>query len=144
VSDRIPSDHDAVSTERVHLSAVGRTSRLQVPLPESVSCRPDDRICLAVDGTNLFAQVERTLDGEPAVRGAFETRRLARTSDGTDRLGAWLDSAGFEDGDPLCLDVLTEGYAYGLRAPGARVVYSPPPEPDRSLDSIAQNLTERE
>jgi hypothetical protein len=109
-----------------------------------VSCGPDDRLCLSVSGTNLFTQVETTLDGEPVIRGAFETRRLARTREGTDRLGEWLDSVGLGDGDPLCLDVLTEGYAYGLREPGTRVVYAPPPEPNQSLDAIAQDLADQE
>ncbi|MFC7057968.1 DUF7112 family protein [Halovenus salina] len=37
-------------------------------------------------------------------------------------------------------DVLRTGYAYGLRRPGERVVYSPPEQPDSSLTDIARDL----
>jgi hypothetical protein len=38
--------------------------------------------------------------------------------------------------------VLTEGYAYGLREPGKRVVYEPVERPDSSLADIAESLEE--
>jgi len=83
-----------------------------------------------------------TLDDDPVVRGAFATRPLARRGDGEDELARWLDRVGADAGDTLVLDVLAEGYAYGLREPGTRVVYAPPDPPDQSLADIARNLGE--
>lgn len=141
--DAVPSDHDAVESHRISLSSVGRTNRLQLPLPEELSCGPGDIVSLSLAGDGRFAAVTTTLGGEPAIRDAFPTRRLARTDgEGTDELASWLDSVGLDAGDTLVLDVLTDGYAYGLREPGTRVVYSPPDQPDSSLAAIARDVTE--
>jgi len=140
VTERVPSDHDAVESHRVHLDSVGRTSRVQLPLPDDLDSAVDDVVCLCFDGSVFYAQVETTLDGQPAIRRAATDQQLARSGDGEDTLGAWLSDAGLSGGDPLLLDVLTPGWAYGLRLPGERVVYSPPARPDDSLASIARDL----
>jgi hypothetical protein len=142
VTERVPSDHDAVESHRVHLSTVGRTSRFQLSLPEELSCESGDVVSLSLAGDQAYAEVETTLDGEPAIRGAFPDRNLARNRDGRDEFDAWLRDAGASAGDPLVLDVLTTGYAYGLRLPGDRVVYAAPEQPDSSLQSIAKSLDE--
>lgn len=105
-----------------------------------MSCEPDDVLSLSLAGDGAYSQVERTLDGDPAVRGAYADRNLARTREGADELDAWLQAGDSSAGDPLVFDVLTPGYAYGLRLPGDRVVYAPPEQPDSSLDSIARDL----
>lgn len=138
--DHIPSDHATVESHRVHLSQIGRTGRLQLPLPESLSCDVGEFVRLSFDGRNYHAKVTRSLDGAHAITGAFPTRQLARTEEGTDELARWLDDIGAERGDPLVFDVLTAGYAYGLREPGERVVYSPPDSPDSSLADIARDI----
>ena len=138
--DRIPSNHATVENHRVHLSQVGRAGGLELPLPESLACEVGDFVRLSVDGGNYHAAVTRSLDGTRVVTGAFPTRQLARTEAGTDELNRWLEDIGAERGDPLVLDVLTAGYAYGLREPGERVVYSAPDSPDSSLADIARNL----
>ena len=143
--DGLPSDHDAVESHRVHLRQVGRTSRLAVSLPESLSCVPDDVVRLSLEGTVAYARVDTDLRDNPVVRGAFPTKRLARTPDeGEDRLASWVSEAGFDGGDPAVLDVVTEGYAYGLRQPGERVVYASVDAPDSSLADIADSLGRRE
>jgi len=142
VTDRIPSDHDAIDSHRVHLSTVGRTRRLQVVLPSAIECTVGDVVFVSLEGDGRYAQVTAGLDGESTLQNAFPTRQLARTQSGDDKLRAWLDDASLADGDPLILDVLRTGYAYGLRRPGERVVYSPPEPPDSGLQDIAESLGE--
>jgi len=98
---------------------------------------------LAIDGESSYAEVTSTLGGDSAIHGAFANRRLAHTEgEGENRLQNWLDSCGRGPGDTVVLDVLTGGFAYGVREPGARVVYDPPDPPDSSLSDIAASLGE--
>lgn len=140
MSDSLPSDHPAVDSYRVHLSAVGRTGRLQIPLPDECSPTADDIVSLSFGGRTHYGQVETTLDGQRVLRGAYRNRRQARERDGENTLRDWLRELGLGAGDPLLLDVLTSGYAYGVREPGQRVVYHPPDQPDTSLTDIARSL----
>ncbi len=142
MSDAIPSDHDAVDSYRVELAAVGRTGRAQLPLPAALTCDTGDTVSLTVGGEALYAVVDSTLEDEPVIRGAFENRRLARTEDGENQLRGWLDANGFGPRTTLVLDVVTEGYAYGLREPGSRVVYEVTEPPNSSLADIANSLEE--
>lgn len=142
MTDRIPSDHDTVSTHRVSLSSVGRTSRVQVSLPDGLSCEPFDVVSLSLSGRNYHSQLQRAVSGDLVVRGAFDNRRLAKADGGDNRFQEWVTDAGRGPGDSLELDVLREGFAYGLRVPGERVIYEPP-EPQRSsLTDIAESLEE--
>jgi len=141
VTERVPSDHDTVETHRVHLAQVGRTRRLQVELPETLECPIDDVISLSLEADAYHAQVTASLDGPPTVRRAFPTRQLARSPDAeSDKLSPYLDAHGLDAGDPLALDVLRTGYAYGLRRPGERVVYAPPDPPNSTLVDIARDV----
>jgi len=142
VTDRLPSDNPVVDSHRVELDAVGSTGRAQLVLPPGLSCGPGDIVRLSLEGTQTHAEVVSTLRGEGAVRRACRNRRLARTGEGTDLLGGWLDDGGHGPGSTLLLDVLTEGYAYGLREPGERVLYEPVEPPDSSLADIAESLDE--
>ena len=139
--DRLVSDHDTVTSHRVSLERVGRTDRSQLPLPDELGVAVGDAISLSLAGRQAHARVERTLDGEPALRGAFPTRRLARVeAPEAELLVEWLSETGLSPGDAIVLDILVEGYAYGLRPPGERVVYSPPDPPDSSLAEIADEF----
>ena len=141
--DTVPSDHPTVDSHRVSVGQVGRTGRVELALPAAVDATAGDIVFLSLDGDGTYAQVESILEGEPVVRGAFANRRLARsTGEGEDRLTAWLEDCGLETGETVVLDVLTPGFAYGLREPGARVVYAPPDPPDSSLVDIASSLAE--
>lgn len=140
MSDRVPSDHATVDSRRVHLSTVGRTRRLQIVLPDDLDCELEDVISLSLEGETRWTQVTASLDGDPTVQGAYRTRQASRTETGENELRAWLDEVGLSAGDAVVLDVLREGYAYGLRRPGERVVYSPPDPLDSSLADIAQDL----
>ena len=138
--DPIPSDHPVVDSHRVELDAIGSTGRPQVVLPPGLSCGVGETVWLSLAGAGSHAEVVESLDGDAAIRAAYANRRLARTGEGTDLLGDWFDENGFDPGTTLVLDVLTEGYGYGLREPGTRVVYEPVERPDPSLADIAESL----
>lgn len=140
MADRIPSDHAAVESHRVRVTTVGRTRRRQVELP--VPLEVGERIYCSLEGSPAHAVVRAGLDGGATLQDAFLTREAARTRAGEDRLAAWLDEGGLTGGEALVLDVLREGYAYGLRRPGERVVYAPPEPPNASLADIAERVEE--
>lgn len=140
MADRIPSDHETIESHRVHLSTVGRTRRPQLTLPDGLGCAIGDVIVLSLESDTVYAEVTSGLDGDPTIQSAARTRGAAGEQDGDNELRNWLDSHDIEKGDALVLDVLRTGYAYGLRRPGERVVYSPPDPPDSSLADIAKNL----
>ncbi len=142
MTDRIPSDHETITSHRVSLSSVGRTSRVQVVLPDALDCDPFDIVSLALSGRNYHSQLTRAVSGDIVIMGAFANRRLARTAEGENQFQQWVADSGRGPGDSLELDVLRDGFAYGLRIPGERVIYEPP-EPQRSsLSDIAQSLEE--
>jgi hypothetical protein len=143
VPDAIPSDHPTVDSLRVECSQIGRTGRLQLLLPGDLSGESGAAIRLHIEGTTAYTAVVSTLDGEFAIQGAYANRRRARTEEGTDLLQEWLESNGYGPESTLVLDVLTDGYGYGLREPGDRVVYEPTDSPNSSLAEIAQSI-ERE
>ena len=140
MSERVPSDHDAVDTHRVHIEAVGRTGRPRVVLPDGVDLRDGDTITLALDGDDYEARVETSLDGDRTVTHVADNRRLARERDGENRLAEWVAQAGVSVDGSAHLDVVTEGHQYGLRTPGKRVVYTATDAPDSSLSDIASDL----
>ena len=140
MADAIPSDHSAVDSFRVDLTTVGSTSRPQVLVPEELDCERDEFVRLVLGDRQTHTQVVSTLDGDRAIQGAYANKRLARTADGENLLATWLDDVGVEPRATLVLDVLTEGYAYGLRLPGERVVYEPLEKPNSSLSDIAESL----
>jgi hypothetical protein len=140
MSERVPSDHDAVDTHRVPVEAVGRTGRPRVVLPDGVGLSDGDVVTLALDGDNYEAHVETTLDGTLTVTHVADNRRLARERDGENRLAEWVADGTVSVGGSAHLDVVTEGHQYGLRTPGARVVYTATDAPDSSLSDIASDL----
>ncbi|MEF8881251.1 MAG: hypothetical protein V5A34_01845 [Halapricum sp.] len=142
MADRVPSDHETVSTYRVTLATVGRTGRPRIELPEDVHVQEDEIVRLSFDGGEYHARVETSLDGTSVLNGAFDNARLARSDEGEDRLTEWIAGTDVEPRRSLLLDVLTEGYHYGLREPGERVVYTVREPPDSSLTDIAQSLEE--
>jgi hypothetical protein len=142
---RIPSDHATVTSHSLAVDQVGRTSRPQLPL-DSVApfeLAPGAVLSLSLLGTQSYTQLAQTLAGAPALRSAFQTRRLARVEEPTaedNRLADWIDGAGLAAGDRVVFDVLAAGHAYGLRAPGERVVYDSPARPDPALSDIAEKF----
>ena len=140
MSERVPSDHDAVDTHRVPVEAVGRTGRPRVVLPDEIDLQDGDIVTLALDGDEYKARVETSLDGDRTVTHVADNRRLARERDGENRLTEWVAEADVSVGGSAHLDVVTEGHQYGLRTPGKRVVYTATDAPDSSLSDIASDL----
>lgn len=140
MADAIPSDHPAVDSFRVDLTTVGSTARPQVLLPTELDCDAESFVRVVLDGKQTHAQVVSTLDGDRAFRGAYANKRMARSTDGENLLASWLEEVGLDAPTTLVLDVVTEGYAYGLRVPGERVVYEPVEKPNSSLSDIAESL----
>ncbi|MHB9287196.1 hypothetical protein ACKVMT_09160 [Halobacteriales archaeon Cl-PHB] len=142
MSDRVPSDHDSLSSHRTSLESVGRTSRLRVPLPETLDepLAAEDEIELSLEGNSCHARVESTLGGDLCVERAADNARLARTGEGEDRLAAWLDGVGLAAGDPVLVDEVTPGYKLGVRRPGERVIYAATEPPSDSLADIARDI----
>jgi hypothetical protein len=136
----VPSDHDAVETHRVTVSAVGRTDRPAVELPGAVECEAGDTCWFALDGTGYHARIERTLEDERVIKHVADNARLARRGEGENRLVDWVEAADVSLGGSAHFDVVTAGYAYGLRTPGSRVVYRAPDPPNEDLAAIAQDL----
>ena len=142
MTERLPSDHDAVASHRVQLERVGRTNRIRVPVPDPLDPEPGTVVRLSLEGEACHGRVTETLEGAPTIAAARDNARLARADEGPDRLAEWTTDHDLSAGDPLVCDVLTEGYAYGLRRPGERVVYSAPDAPDDSLSAIARDRGE--
>ncbi|MUV90896.1 hypothetical protein GJ629_14160 [Halapricum sp. CBA1109] len=144
MGERVPSDHDTVSSYRIPVESVGRTSRLRLALPSAVPVAAGDVLRLTLDGRDAHAQVTDGIEGGLQVRGAYDNARLARETDAdaTDRLREWLSAADRSAGQSVLLDELVAGDHYGLRAPGERVVYTVKRSPSGSLSDIAEDLGE--
>jgi hypothetical protein len=140
VADRLPSDHDAVESRRGELTQVGRTDRPQVELPRDLSVAPGEMIRVALDGTGYSTEVAETLAGTPVIRHVADNDRLARERAGTNQLAEWVRTADVTIGNAVTVDVVTEGYMYGIRTPGQRAVYTATEQPDSSLADIAAEL----
>ena len=140
MADRLPSDHDAVETHRATVSQVGRTGRPQVELPDAVSLAEGAAVRVVIDGDEYHGRVETTLDGTRVFRRVADNARLAREAEGENRLAEWFDGLSVAFGGSVHFDVVTPGHKYGLRTPGARVVYTATDGPDESLADIARDL----
>lgn len=144
--DRVPSDHDSITTVDATLSPHGATRRPAIELPdEAADVVPTGEVVrLSLSGDVYHARFE-AYAGSVRATGAFDTPELARSpGDGQNRLRGWIDEQGLEYGRTVHLDVIEPGFKYGLRAPGERVVYDAPSAPDESLASIARRLDEGE
>jgi hypothetical protein len=145
VPARVPSDHGSIETFRATVESVGRTDRPKVVLPEDAgeALDADEVVRLVVDDRTYHTRVDVDLDGGRELRGAFRSPTLARDPDaGEDHLAAWLAETGIETGNSVLVDVVTEGFQYGLREPGARAVYEVAEKPDDGLASIARDIDE--
>jgi hypothetical protein len=143
VADRVPSDHPSVDSVRAELVRAGRTDRPRVALLEKAADRfPDGEVVrLVVDGAERFTRVDGGDRGDRRqLRGAHETPADARDRHaGSDHLGDWQDAHDVRFGGAVLVDVVEDGYKYGLRAPGERAVYESG-SPDSSLADIAEDL----
>ena len=142
MSSRLPSDSDAVETDRAELVRLGSARTQGVRLPERASdeVSAGDTVRVVFDGGEYHAVVAEDTRGL-LLRGAYDNKRLARTTgEGENRLAEWLRELGRESGNSVEFDTVVEGEQYGLRAPGDRTVYTVTQGPRSSLSSIADQL----
>lgn len=145
MADRIASDHSSVRTVDATVTRAGRTDRPKLVLPtDAADLFPDgDVVRVVLDGTRR-AQVTRSFDGEPEIPGVYDTPDQAREGSGENRLPDWLDDRGLDFGRTVHVDVIAEGFEYGLRAPGERRVYDATEQPDSGLTAIAKEVEDRD
>lgn len=148
MSEKVPSDHPTISTVDATLARSGATARPRIDLPpEAADQFPADEIVRVVlDGQEYRARIERAFEGDGLqIRGAYDSPRLARNpGEGENRLVEWYDESGLSFGRTVLVDVVTEGFKYGLRAPGSRAVYDATEAPDESLAAIAEQVEDSE
>ncbi|MDZ7745115.1 MAG: hypothetical protein U5K28_00760 [Halobacteriales archaeon] len=142
MADSVPSD--AVNSVRATLARAGRTDRPKVTVPDEESeLFPEFEIVRLGTGTGTyFARVELAIDDTMEIRGLYDNARLAKEGDGENHLPTWADDNGLDFGRTVHLDIVDEGFLYGLRAPGERVVYRVPDRPDDGLADIAEQIEE--
>ena len=141
MSDRVPSDHPSVTTLRAALARSGGTRRPCLRLPDDLALAEGDLIRLVLDGRSRHARVAADSAGL-FVRGAYDNRRLARTTgEGDNRLVEWCREHDRDAGDAVELDEVEAGYLYGLRVPGLRAVYTVADRPSDSLASLAEKFS---
>jgi hypothetical protein len=138
--ESVPSD--AVDSVRATLERAGRTDRPKIVVPDDArDAVPEGAVVrLSADGATYHARVELAIDDSLELRGLYDNARLAREGDGENRLAAWADGQGLDFGRTVHLDVVDEGFFYGLRAPGERAVYRVPDRPDEGLADIARQV----
>jgi hypothetical protein len=139
--DRVSSD--AVPTVRATLVKHGAMDRLRVELPEAEMDRfpAGDVVRVVLDGDTRHAEVKRHLtDDTYLLAGAFDTPEAARERSGEDRLEPWCEAANRQPGGSVLVDVVEEGFLYGLRAPGQKEFYTAVEAPEESLADIAESV----
>lgn len=140
MTNRLPSDADAVRTTPADIVRDGGTQRPAVQLDESIELQAGDTIRLVLDRSTYYAMIHRVSDGY-FLRGAYDNRRLARTAGGGEnRLRRWLRTVDRGPGDVVDCDTVVPGELYGLRCPGDRTVYTVTQDPKDSLADIARDL----
>jgi hypothetical protein len=134
--------HESLSSVVGTVERTGATRRLEVRLPSDDASFPvGDVVRVVLDGSEYRARVDRTADGTPVFRGAYDTPSQARDPGGaTNRLGDWVESEGLEAGRSVHVDVVEQGFKYGVRAPGGDATYESTGTPDAGLADIAASL----
>ena len=142
MADSVPSD--AVNSVRATLVRAGRTDRPKVTVPDEATDQfPEFEVVRIGTGNDTyFARVELAIDDTMEIRGLYDNARLAKEGDGENHLPAWADDNGLDFERTVHLDIVDEGFFYGLRAPGERVVYRVPDRPDDGLSDIAEGIEE--
>lgn len=133
--------HEAIETVDGSVERVGGTRRRRIVAP-GLAPPADDVVRVDVDGTTYRAPVDETTAGDLAITGAYETPTMARNRTGTDHLAAFIDDHDLDIGRSVHVDVVEDGFRYGVRAPGQRATYESTGKPKSSLADIARRLDE--
>ena len=142
MADRLPSDHDSITTVRATLVRRGGTSRPAIELPgdSDVPFPSGDVVRVVIDGDERFARITASESGV-RIPGIYDDPSFARDP-GTapNRFVEWFERSDLEIGGSVLVDEIEPEFKYGLRIPGERVFYEATESPDDSLASIARNL----
>lgn len=135
--------HESLTSVVGTVDRAGGTRRLELRLPTDgeASFPAGDVVRVVLDGTEHRARVDRTADGTPVFRGAYDTPTQARDPGAAaNRLAEWVESEDLEAGRSVHVDVVEEEFKYGVRAPGADATYESTGQPDSGLADIAASL----
>jgi hypothetical protein len=130
---------------RVALDGSTRHARVHRGLDDGLELRAlYDNARQARQGSALRA--DESPSGERGGEAPGERQRREhhdpRGPDGEDRLPSWVDDRDLEFGRSVLVDVVDEGFFYGVRAPSESAVYEVPDRPDDGLAAIARDLEE--
>lgn len=144
MADRLPSDHDSITTVRATLVRRGGTSRAAIELPaeSSVEYPEGEVVRIVLDGDERHARITNSASGL-RIPGIYDDPSFARDpGSAPNRLVEWIDAANLELGGSVLVDEIEPEFKYGIREPGDRVFYDATESPDDSLASIAKRLEE--
>ncbi len=145
MTQRVSSE--TTDTVRATMAQAGATNRprIEISADEADAFPADEIVRLVMDESEYRARIERPLTGDGRlIRGVYDTPRLARNpGDGENRLTDWFDDSGRQFGGSVLIDVVEEGFKYGLRHPGERTVYEATETPNESLADIAQQVEDQ-
>ncbi|MFH5797290.1 hypothetical protein [Haladaptatus sp. CMAA 1911] len=145
MTQRVSSD--TTETVRATLAQAGATNRanIEISADDESSFPADEIVRIVMDDTEYRARIERPLtDDGRLIRGVYDTPRLARNpGEGENRLTEWFDDSNRSFGQSVLIDVVEEGYKYGIREPGSRAVYEATEAPNGSLADIAQQVEDK-
>lgn len=143
MADRIASDHPSVTTIRGRIERRGATTTPRIGVDtEDAAALPDGEVVrLVLDWATTHARPRHRSDGRVVIDGSFETPSVARDpGSNRDLLVAWVEANDLDLGRAVLLDVVVEGFLYGLRVPGETAVYDAHEPPSSSLADIAAGL----
>jgi hypothetical protein len=145
MTQRVSSD--TTETVRATLAQAGATNRanIEVPADDEDAFPADEIVRIVMDDSEYRARIERPLTGDGRlIRGVYDTPRLARNpGEGENRLTEWFADSNRSFGQSVLIDVVEEGFKYGIREPGSRAVYEASEAPNGSLADIAQQVEDK-
>jgi hypothetical protein len=145
MTQRVSSD--TTETVRATLAQAGATNRanIEVPADDEDAFPADEIVRIVMDDSEYRARIERPLTGDGRlIRGVYDTPRLARNpGEGANRLTEWFADSNRSFGQSVLIDVVEEGFKYGIREPGSRAVYEASEAPNGSLADIAQQVEDK-
>lgn len=141
MSDRVRHDGATVETVDGRLVRRGRSGRMAVELPADVALSAGSVVRLVLSETEYKTVPQTPLNGSGfEIRGAFDTADAAQDpGSARNHLAEWINANGLDPGRTVHLDIVTEEFRYGLRAPGEEAIY-PAGTPNTSLRDIAEDL----
>ncbi|GAA0249288.1 hypothetical protein ACFFQF_07650 [Haladaptatus pallidirubidus] len=145
MTQRVSSE--TTETVRATMAQAGATNRprIEIPAEEADAFPADEIVRFVADESEYRARIERPLTGDGRlIRGLYDTPRIARNpGEGENRLTEWFAESNRQFGGSVLVDVVEDGFKYGIRHPGERAVYEATEAPNESLADIAQQVDDQ-